>query len=394
MKGSNVIPVVGLLASLALGAAAGPAPDSAQSSNTASSSDGHSAQLIAAARALEISGQRDEALADYTEAIESHALDRDVQARALFARGLLLDGMNRLDDAAKDYGAALSLSPKFAAALNNRANVSRRLRRFTEAQHDYRASLAAGNPQSQFPYYGLGQIAEAQGKIVQARGFYAKALAAAPDFGLASQRLAALQILDPIHLHPPEPIARAEKAAELVIVHPPAPKPAAVHLRPPQTTARAEQAAAPMTPELPAPKSAPVHSRPSQGTAREKRPSAVVLRPPLAKPVAVRLHPPEAVPASFDRNSPALKPALDQLGMEAQIQLGAWRTEAEATQGWHRAVTEAAGVLGGYSPHIVAVDLPGAGRYYRLRVATDKSQAKSLCDALKAKGLACIPARD
>jgi hypothetical protein len=50
--------------------------------------------------------------------------------------------------------------------------------------------------------------------------------------------------------------------------------------------------------------------------------------------------------------------------------------------------------LEGYSPHIVAVDLPGAGRYYRLRVATDKSESKALCEALTAKGLACISARD
>jgi hypothetical protein len=74
--------------------------------------------------------------------------------------------------------------------------------------------------------------------------------------------------------------------------------------------------------------------------------------------------------------------------------LGAWRTEAEATQGWNRAVRQAAGILEGYSPHIVAVDLPGAGRYYRLRVATDKSGSKALCEALTAKGLPCISARD
>ena len=97
--------------------------------------------------------------------------DRDEQARALFARGLLLDGMNRVDDALQDYSAALALLPKFAAALNNRANVYRRLRRFAEARRDYQASLAAGNPQGQYPYYGLGQIAEAEGRNDQAKGF-------------------------------------------------------------------------------------------------------------------------------------------------------------------------------------------------------------------------------
>ena len=284
-----------------------------------------------------MSGQKDEALADYTEAIESHELDRDARTRALFDRGLLLDGMNKLDDALKDYSAALSASPKFAAALNNRANIYRRLRRFAEAQHDYRSSLAAGNPQTQYPYYGLGQIAEAQGKTDQARNFYAKALAVDPDFVLARQKMAALDAPEAIHLHPPQKIAQVAKP---------------VILRPPP--ARLAQA-----------KTAPVH-----------------------------LRPPEPVPTSYDKESPALKPALDRAGLGSQVQLGAWRTEAEATQGWNRAVRQAAGILEGYSPHIVAVDLPGAGRYYRLRLATDKSGSKALCAALAAKGLACIAARD
>jgi tetratricopeptide (TPR) repeat protein len=328
MRRSNVIPILVLAASFALGAAAAPVADSQ------SSSAGRGAQLIEAGRALEMSGQKDEALVDYTRAIESHALDRDERARALFDRGLLLDGMSRLDDALQDYSAALSVSPKFAAALNNRANIYRRLRRFVEAQRDYRASLAAGNPQIQYPYYGLGQIAEAQGKMDQARNFYAKALAVDPDFVLASQKMAALNAPQAIHLRPPQKIAQARKAATPVILRPPAPRPTPMHLRPPET-----------------------------------------------------------VPASYDRDSPALKPALDQTGLSGQVQLGAWRSEAEATAGWNKAVRQAEGVLEGYSPHIVAVDLPGAGRYYRLRITADKGGSKALCAALTARGLACIPAR-
>ncbi len=327
MRTSSVILVLAWVASLVLGAAAGTAQPSTMTFG------GRGAQLVEAARSLVMSGENEEALADYTEAIESHTLDRDAHARALFDRGLLLDGMNRLDDALKDYSAALSLSPKFAPALNNRANIYRRLGRFAQSEHDYRASLAAGNPQTQYPYYGLGQIAEAQGKATEARNFYAKALAAAPDFVLASQKLAGLD--GSIHLHPPQQVARAEKVIDPVSLRPPAPRPATIHLRPP-------------------------------------------------KPV----------PASYDRDSPALKPALDQIGLGGQIQLGAWRTEAEAAQGWNKAVRQAEGVLEGYSPQIVVVDLPGAGRYYRLRVATDKSESKALCAALATKGLACMLTRN
>jgi hypothetical protein len=332
MRKSNIIPILALAA--VLGAAAGPVPDPARPSTEPPKSEGPAARLMEAGRALDLSGRKDEALASYTEAIENRSLDRDTEARALFARGLLLDGMNRLDDALKDYSAALALSPKFAAALNNRANLYRRLGHIAEAERDYRASLAAGNPQSQYPYYGLGQIAEARGKIDQAKDFYAKALAADPDFILAKRSLATLDEPRPIHL-------RAPKAAQ-----------------------------------------------------SEKRIARVILHPPPPAPVSVRLRAPEPVAAAYKRDSPALKPALDQGGLGGQVQLGAWRTEMEAAQGWDRALKQADGTLDGYSPHIVAVDLPGAGRYYRLRVVTGKIAAKTLCTTLQAKGMACIPARD
>lgn len=344
MRKSIVIPALILVASLALGAAAGQAPVAAQSAAPATREQ--SLQLLDAARTLGLAGRRDDALTAYTEAIESHQLDRDQQARALFDRGLLLDGMDRLSDALQDYTGALSLSQKFAAALNNRANIYRRLRRFGEAERDYRASLAAGNPKSEYPYYGLGQIAEAEGKKDQARALYAKALASDPDFVLARQKAASLEeqktaLLDqPIDLHPPAPKGvRAEAAAARPALRSESPKP--IHLRPP-------------------------------------------------------IRPAAALPAAYEHKSPALKPALDgaESHLGGQVQLGAWRSQAEAEQGWDRAVKQAGAVLDGYSPHIVAADLPQAGRYYRLRLAAGRDGAKSLCAALSAKGLACIPARD
>ena len=197
MRKSDTIPAMVIGASIALWTAVGNAADAPGPADI-----DHGRQLIDAARALEKSGRQDDALVDYTAAIESRALGGEEQARAFFDRGLLLDGMNRLDDALQDYSAAIRIRAKFAAALNNRANVYRRLQRFGEAERDYRASLAAGNSEKQYPYYGLGQIAEAQGKGDQARAFYAKALAAAPDFAAASQKLARLDAA-PIHLRPP-----------------------------------------------------------------------------------------------------------------------------------------------------------------------------------------------
>jgi tetratricopeptide (TPR) repeat protein len=442
MGKTRFIPALMLAASIGLGAAAGQIAQVTQTSMPATTIEAQNGlQLIDAAHALEMSGQRDEALAAYTNAIESHELDRDSQARALFSRGLLLDGMNRLREALQDYTAALSLSPKFAAAWNNRANIYRRQGSFSEAEHDYRASLAAGNRQSQYPYYGLGQIAEARGQSSEARTFYAKAIAADPTFDLARQRMAALDEPQPIHLHPPK-LARSEDdqtviptslPAQTVHLRPPSRKLAGseddqvtsqrplaptqpVHIHPPKLPqSQEDQVASPAVPSS----AQPVHLRPSSpklARSEEVGPQLPAV-PPLSQPA--HLHPPKlplsqddqgrpsrpvssstrpvhlrsTMTASYQRDIPSLRPSLDQ-GGQAQIQLGAWRTEAEAAQGWNRALRQAGGVLEGLAPEIVRVDLPGKGRYYRLRVATDKSGTKTLCAALVAKGLECFLARD
>lgn len=288
--------------------------------------------------ARHLQGDANDALTGFTQAIEAHSLSTPEQARAYLERGLILDGMGRLNDAIGDYGAVLRLDSGSAAALNNRANAYRRQNRFDEARRDYLASLAAENPAPEYPYYGLGQIAESQGKPVEARNFYTRAVAANPDYSLAGERLAALDgTMAPaqtITLHPPKSMA-AEKTL-----------------------------------------------------GAEKGP--VMLHPPAVKSAAIPQ--PAIKPADYSpHEQPGLRPALDNPGGQ-QVQLGAWRAESEAAEGWNRAVKEAGGALSGFAPHIVAVDLPGRGRYYRLRVET--LDGKQLCAVLAAKGLPCIPARD
>lgn len=305
--------------------------------------------LMARGRVSEKLGQNEDALADYTLAIESHALPTDEQARALFDRGLLLDGMSRLDDALGDYSASLLLMPQFAAALNNRANVYRRLGRLTEARRDYLASLEAGNPQSQYCYFGLGQIAEAEGGKAEAQQFYARALAADPRYDLARERLTALSSGEQmVRLEPPggetKPVAMAATA-------------------PPPDAGDDSQV-------------------------------PITLRPPgLAKPITRHV---SVAPAAVQRG-PQLKPSLGDgqiTPQGTQVQLGAWRSEQEADEGWDHALERAGDALKGHSPHIVTVVLPRVGRYYRLRVAAGEEGPKALCATLSARGLDCLPVRD
>jgi tetratricopeptide (TPR) repeat protein len=300
-------------------------------------SDADRARLIAdRGFARNLGGDTDGALADLTKALDAKSLNTPEQARLYLERGLILDSLNRLDDAVGDYGAALRLTPNSAPALNNRANVFRRQNRFEDARRDYLASLAADNPAPEYPYYGLGQVAESAGKPDEARNFYARALAANPGYGLAAERLAAL--------------GGAEPQTQAITLKPP------------------------------------------KGVSAEDAP--VVLHRPAVEPVAapVQAQPPPK-PAAPSRQEAALplRPALDGPAGE-QVQLGAWRSEGEAAEGWRRAVGKANGVLGGFSPRIVAVDLPGRGRFYRLRVVT--LDAKDLCAVLTSQDVACIPARN
>jgi tetratricopeptide (TPR) repeat protein len=282
--------------------------------------------------AHQLQADSDSALADLSQAIAAHSLPNSEQSGAYLERGLIVDGMSRLDDAIADYGAALRLDPRSATALNNRANAYRRQNRFEDARRDYLASLAAGNPAPEYPYYGLGQIAESEDRPEEAKNFYGRAVALNPGYSFAADRLAAL--------------TGAPAAGQPIILRPP------------------------------------------KSTSAENAP--LVLHPPAARS-AVAPPSPAIKPASYSERAPGLRPALDDPGGE-QVQLGAWRQEAEAAEGWNRTVKQAEGVLSGFSPHIVAVNIPGKGRYYRLRVET--AEGKQLCAVLTAKGLDCIPVRN
>ncbi|HWC64421.1 MAG TPA: tetratricopeptide repeat protein [Rhizomicrobium sp.] len=287
--------------------------------------------------ARNLEGDKEGALADLTRAIDAKNLTESEQSRFYLERGLVLDAMNRLDEASEDYSRALRLDPDSAPALNNRANIFRRLNRFEEARRDYLASLAAGNPAPEYPYYGLGQIAENQGNAEEAKGFYTRAIAANPGYTLAGERLAALG-----GTAPPQ---------RAIVLIPPA-------------RGKAKEAAVPM-----------------------RSPSRVATMP--SKAVAVI----KSADYSSRGARPGLRPALDNSAARGeQVQLGAWRSQAEAAEAWNRAVKIAGSVLSGLAPHIVQVDLPGKGRYYRLR--TESVSAGQLCTQLAAKQIDCMPARD
>ena len=339
--------------------------------------------------AQELLGATDAAVTDFTQALASNALPPEERAQAFLQRGFLHDGLGKLDLATADYSAVIAMKgDSLATALNNRANIYRRQNRLMEARRDYLAALAAGGGRPQYSYYGLGQIAESQHDTLTARSSYARALAADPDYSLASERLAALggapegtladadkvTLRSPAPVAPPADAARGFKVATEASQEPDG----TIVLRPPRPRSAENYRQSPDNPP----------------------PDNVVLRRPgaQARPIAQRTMRAAPLPSQ----KPALRPALDQRGAPVQasvpaggpeVQLGAWRSQAEAEAGWDKARARAPGLLGSLRPHIVTVELPGRGLYYRLRVSPAGQNQKALCDSLVAAGVACIPIR-
>lgn len=113
----------------------------------------------------------------------------------------------------------------------------------------------------------------------------------------------------------------------------------------------------------------------------------------LAPAEVVTLRPPPQTAPRQVASRPRLRPSMDGAASPQGpqiVQLGAWRSEAEARLGWEKA-RAAATELKGVPPKIIAADVPGKGRFYRLRVETP--HPGTLCTSLRAAGQECWPAR-
>lgn len=274
--------------------------------------------------AREAQGKQQDALSDFNNAIWLNILMPEEKARALFDRGVTLDELDRTADAIADYTAALAIRPDYAAALNDRANAERRLGKLPEAKADYEASLAAGNTEKKYPYFGLGEIAVMEGDTATAANDFRAALTQDASYTIAAQRLASLGPIPPaVKLHEPA-MPPQRKFADT-------PRLRGIEDAPPRETRLASLDS--------------VHVPPASGG--------------------------------------------------TVLQLGAFRSEGEAQAGWKIVLDQTGSTLDGVAPAIVAADVPGKGRFWRLRVGPlDKDRAASICDTIKAKGGACIHARD
>ena len=123
-----------------------------------------------------------------------------------------------------------------------------------------------------------------------------------------------------------------------------------------------------------------------------------MLRPPNSDAIRIQLRPPHAKlnrlarPKSANLARPSLRPAITDalLSKTRQVQLGAWRSEDEAVGGWDQDVQRAGTTLSTRSASIIPVDIPGKGRFFRLRV-TPSGNVMAFCASLEAADVDCMP---
>ena len=208
-----------------------------------------------------------------------------------------------------------------------------------------------------------------------------------------------------IYEQPAPPDDSAEAAA------PAAPAPAAPQAQP----APPAKAAAPASEVKTPPPAKTVAALIQQANSEPAKP---VAKPPAAKPAA-----PPPAPAASATGAPrqlgapvaaaakpaapaaaakpaapvatAAKPATPAAAGGFVLQIGAYKSQADAATAWKTYQSKHAALLAGYSDNVQQVDLGEKGTWYRLRVGgfADREVATALCDRLKADGGACILGR-
>jgi hypothetical protein len=205
----------------------------------------------------------------------------------------------------------------------------------------------------------------------------------------------------------PAPIAQAPKPAPPPPVVTPQPAPAPVAEAPrPVPPLPLLKAAAPKP--APAPAKPAVSAPPKSVAALIQQANATPIAEtpkPLAKQAPAPLGgPATGAPRALSTAVPAKPaPAATPMPTAAKpaasggyvLQIGAYKSQADADAAWKSYKAKHAALLSAYSDDVQQADLGEKGTWYRLRISgfADKDMAASVCDRLKADGGACIPGR-
>jgi cell division protein FtsN len=255
------------------------------------------------------------------------------------------------------------------------------------------APQAAGNT---VPYQGFKIYEQPAPSDDSADAAPAAPAVAAPAAPAVAPKPAPMQAVAPASPKPaPMQTAMAPAAASkpapqpapktTALTQPAKPAPASTTAPPKSVAALIQQANSVPEPAKPAPATKPQTAKPSAAP------------PPITKPSAAA----PAVGAATGAPRPLLvaaKPAPQAAAPIAApagsyvLQIGAYKSQADADTAWKSYKAKHAALLSGHSDNVQQVDLGEKGTWYRLRIEgfSDREVATALCDRLKADGGVCI----
>ena len=128
------------------------------------------------------------------DAIENSALSRRDLAATYNNRGVINSAMARYQPAFDDYNTAIDMMPKLPEPYVGRGNVYFQAEQFDEAIADYTEALDLGLGRAHLALLNRGMAYEAQGRLEQAETDFREAVALAPEWPLAQQKLESLAV--------------------------------------------------------------------------------------------------------------------------------------------------------------------------------------------------------
>ncbi|ABS64675.1 Sporulation domain protein [Parvibaculum lavamentivorans DS-1] len=333
-------------------------------------------------------GQQDAAIADYTRAITANALPAMVLARAYYNRGIAYSNTGKVDAAERDYLKTIELTPDYAAAYHNLANLERRRHAYDDAILHYTAAIDnMQGRERKLPLFGRALALEQSGDLERAAADLRQALILDPEFELAQAKLTAispqLAAVDEL----PSAAAQSEEA-EL------SPQIVPSTVAPFQTAASGQEAGKVIriasvggwrttATRFPAPEPAAKAMAAADGNDTLVTGS---LRPAEALPA------PEHSPAAAKQAAAASKSPSSAEQARYRLQLGAFREPDVAAQAWEEISRQAPGIIGRFDYAIQKADLGSRGIFYRLRAGgfAGIGEARTTCKSLEAHKIECI----
>ena len=369
------------------------------------------------ALAYQTLGKPQNAVDDYSAALNLDAMPSDLRARALYNRGLAQQKLAKPAMAIEDFTSALLVDSSFSHAYLARANALRDSGQYLFSISDYERALKYHHPDPARVYYGEAQAFEALKRPSDTKRLLQAAVAANSQFAPAVEKLKTMgdtaesddATADPILTGSlatsPSGSTEVMKQALPAAVAPPSALVAATLPAEPPGVDGGDDALATAATDA------------ASGSPAPGMPDMVSTPPPESKVVVASVPKIPAEPvkvASLDTSKPSVNAASGAKSVPAPVVIVSnspvahTQDAAPLASGWAVQISSAGSedsawatwktmqkkhkMLESLTPVVVKADLGAKGTFYRVRMQgyADQALAQSACGKLKAAGISCF----